>query len=103
MDSWRLPLTRICAERKTSFLLYSNFAYGKRDHDSLSDFKERNGFQRVDLPRYYVPLSPVGNIALKLGLHKKISERIPEGIILKLRDFRKSWYERRPSAAAENV
>jgi hypothetical protein len=94
---------RICAERKTSFLLYSNFAYGKRDHDSLSDFKERNGFQRVDLPRYYVPLSPVGNVALKLGLHKKISERIPEGIILKLRDFRKSWYERRPSAAAENV
>jgi hypothetical protein len=94
---------RICAERKTSFLLYSNFAYGKRTHDSLSDFKERNGFQRVDLPRYYVPLSPFGSVALKLGLHKKVSERIPEGVILKLRDLRKSWHQRRFNAAAENV
>ena len=27
-----------------SHLVYSNFAYGKKERSSLSDFKERNGF-----------------------------------------------------------
>ena len=94
---------RMCAERKTPFLVYSKFAYGKRTGDSLSDFKERNAFQRVDLPRYYVPLSPIGSMALKLGLHKKVSERIPEWMIVKLREFRKSWLSRQMDSAPEST
>jgi hypothetical protein len=94
---------RICAEKKTPFLVYSNFAYGKRSHDSLSDFKERNAFQRVDLPRYYVPISGIGQIALRLGLHKKISEQIPEWMVVKLREFRKSWYSRQMEGASEST
>src|SRR5207245_6382047 len=62
---------RSCAERKISYLVYSNFAYGKKQRDSLSDFKERNGFQRVDLPRYYVPLTRAVWIAFSLGLTLK--------------------------------
>lgn len=85
---------RVCAERQTPFLVYSSFAFGRRTRDSLSDFKERNAFRKVDLPRYYVPLSPVGYLALRLGLHKKLSERIPESAILKLRELRKQWYVR---------
>lgn len=93
---------RVCAERQTPFLVYSNFAYGRRSRDSLSDFKERNAFRRVDLPRYYVPLSPVGHLALRLGLHKKLSERIPESAILRLREFRKQWYVRKMEIGQEN-
>ncbi|HTF68537.1 MAG TPA: hypothetical protein VK638_38255 [Edaphobacter sp.] len=85
---------QICAERNIPFLVYSNFAYGKRNRDSLSDFKERNAFQRVNLPRYYVPLTPVGHMALRLGVHKKISERIPERMVIKLRQVRKICYGR---------
>ena len=51
---------RYCANRGISYLVYSNFAYGKKQRDSLSDFKERNAFQRIDVPRYYVPLTPLG-------------------------------------------
>jgi hypothetical protein len=94
---------RVCAERKTPYLVYSNFAYGKRTSDSLSDFKERNAFQRVDLPRYYVPLSPVGSVALKLGLHKKIAEHIPEWMILRLREIRKSVLGRNMQSAPEST
>jgi len=94
---------RICAERKTPYLIYSNFAYGKRTSDSLSDFKERNGFQRVDIPRYYVPLTLVGATALKLGLHKKISEHIPEGLIVKLREMRKFWLDRRIQSSRQST
>lgn len=94
---------KICAERKIPFLVYSNFAYGKRTRDSLSDFKERNAFQRVNLPRYYVPLTPIGHVALRLGIHKRISEQIPEWMIVKLRHFRKMCYGRMFPTAAEST
>ena len=92
---------KFCSEQKIPFLVYSNFAYGKRKSDSLSDFKERNGFERVDLPRYYVPITPLGWAAYRLGLHKKVAERIPEPLILKLRELRSSWYKREPQSAPE--
>lgn len=85
---------RSCAERGIAYLVYSNFAYGKKQSDSLSDFKERNGFQRIDIPRYYVPLTPMGWAALRLGLHHKPTERVPEFLMAKLRKFRAAWYAR---------
>jgi len=86
---------RSCAERKISYLVYSNFAYGKKQRDSLSDFKERNGFQRIDLPRYYVPLTRAGWIAFQLGLHHKFLDYLPEAVLARLREFRNSWNNRR--------
>ena len=92
---------RVCAERKISYLVYSNFAYGKKEKDSLSDFKERNGFQKMDLPRYYVPLTPVGRLALRLGLHKKLTDHVPEPVLAKLREYRNAWYSRKLQSVSE--
>jgi hypothetical protein len=86
---------RACFERGIQYLVYSNFAYGNKANDSLSDFKERNGFERFDLPRYYVPLSPVGQVALRLGLHRKIHDHLPEAVISTFRKYRTAWYNRR--------
>jgi hypothetical protein len=94
---------RFCATQKIPYLVYSNFAYGKRERDSLSDFKERNAFQRVDLPRYYVPLTAIGVAGFRLGLHKRMSERVPERMIVKLREVRNSWYGRKLQAAPEST
>lgn len=93
---------RSCAKGNIPYLVYSNFAYGKRERDSLSDFKERNGFLRLDLPRYYVPLTPIGAAGFRLGLHKKFSEHVPEPIVAKLRELRNSWYGRKLQPAAES-
>jgi hypothetical protein len=92
---------KFCAQQQIPFLVYSNFAYGKRKSDSLSDFKERNAFERVDLPRYYVPLTPIGWAAYRLGLHKKVADRIPERVIVRLRELRSSWYGRNMQVAQE--
>ena len=92
---------RICAERGVTFLTYSNFAYGKKQSDSLSDFKERNGFERIDVPRYWVPVTMLGHVALRLGLHRRLSERIPERLAVRLREFREAWYRRKLQTAAE--
>ena len=93
---------RSCAERGISHLVYSNFAYGKKERSSLSDFKERNGFQRINLPRYYVPLTSVGWAAFRLGLHHKLIDRLPEPLLAKARDFRYSWYKYRFPASAQD-
>jgi hypothetical protein len=75
--------------------VYSNFAYGKKERSSLSDFKERNGFERINLPRYYVPLTGLGWAAFRLGLQHKFVDRLPGPLLAKARDFRYSWYKRR--------
>src|SRR5262249_3788988 len=85
---------RSCAERGIPYLVYSNFAYGKKQRDTLSDFKEYNGFQRVDLPRYYVPLTLAGRAALRLHLHRRLADRIPESVQARLRQIRALWYSR---------
>src|SRR6266567_3518182 len=79
---------RSAASRGIRHIVYSHFAYGKRERDNLTDFKERNAFGRVDLPRYYVPLTPLGRIALTLGLHHRFVDRLPQNIGEKLRELR---------------
>ena len=86
---------KACAARGIAYLTYSNFSYGKKQSDSLSDFKERNAFQRIEIPRYYVPLTMLGQAALRLGLHHRLSERIPEPLAVRFREFRDAWYKRR--------
>jgi hypothetical protein len=93
---------RSCADRGVTRLVYANFGYGKKLRSSLSDFKERNGFQRVDTPRYYVPLTPWGAVAFRLGLHRRLSEQMPESVAAKLRELRSRWYQHRFNLKAES-
>lgn len=93
---------RSCASRGISYLVYENFTYGKKQRDSLSHFKEVNGFQRVDVPRYYVPLTLIGKAAFRLRLHHKLVDRLPESWASALREFRKNWYARRFQAVTES-
>jgi hypothetical protein len=86
---------RSCAERGISYLVYQNFAYGNKNGDTLSHFKEINGFQRVNLPRYYVPLTQMGRIALCLKLHRRLSDHFPEPLVTKLRELRTTWYNKK--------
>jgi hypothetical protein len=86
---------RSCAERGIPYLVYAKFSYGKKGRDSLADFKHHNGFQRIDLPRYYIPLTRVGRLALHLGLHYGLADHVPWSLVDKARRFRNLWYARR--------
>jgi hypothetical protein len=86
---------RSCSKRNIPYLIYSNFAYGNKQSDGLSGFKEHNGFQRIDVPRYYVPLTWLGRIAYRFGMHHRFAERLPETWITRFREFRSSWYARK--------
>jgi hypothetical protein len=92
---------RACAKLEVPFLIYEHFTYGNKVGDSLSHFKEVNGFERVGVPRYYMPLTSFGRLALRLGLHHRFAERIPESIGAKIRGVRKAWYELRFQTSEE--
>jgi hypothetical protein len=77
-----------CAEKSTPYLVYALWL-----DDSLGDFKRSNGFQKFDLPRYYVPLTNKGKLALKLGLHRGWKEVVPKQLRRPLKKLRKHWYD----------
>src|SRR5579872_225022 len=92
---------RACCERNIRYLVYSNFAYGKKEGSSIADFKERNAFQKFDLPRYYVPLTALGSVAFRLGMHKKLTDHVPESLLSRVRELRNSWNNRKLQQATE--
>ena len=92
---------RACANRGIANLVYSNFAYGKKQRDTLSDFKVSNGFRRVDLPRYYVPLTALGSMAFRLGFHHSLHDHVPATWLAKFRELRTAWYNRKPQSVTQ--
>jgi hypothetical protein len=89
---------RSCAQRAIPYLVYSQYSYGRKPPDGLSGFKERHGFDRIDVPRYWVSLTSLGRLALHLGLHHDLVARVPEPVLAGLRTLRTVWYARRMQA-----
>jgi hypothetical protein len=86
---------RLCAEREVPHLLYERFVYGDKVDSSLTRFKRENGFVRMDVPCYFVPLTAKGRMALSLGLHKSLKDRLPQWVTGPLLQLRDKWYARR--------
>lgn len=86
---------RSCAARRIPYLWYANFSYGKKQHDSLADFKRHNGFEKIDVPRYYIPFTAAGCLALRLGLHHNMIDWIPEPVTALYRRMRSLWYSKK--------
>jgi len=86
---------RSCADRGIPNLWYANLSYGKKHKDSLADFKLQNGFHKVEVPRYYVPLTLTGRMALRLGLHHEIIDQVPEPVAAAYRKIRSFWNAKR--------
>ncbi|MFO1128780.1 MAG: GNAT family N-acetyltransferase [Rhodospirillales bacterium] len=85
----------ICEQRGFPYLVY--FFWGD---DSLSEFKRRCGFEGVKVPRYYVPLSWKGELALRFGAHRGWKALVPPRLKDSLKRVRSSWYERRGGCRA---
>jgi len=90
---------KICERRGLPNLVYGCYAFAGRSEDNLTDFKQKAGFKRVEVPRYWVPLTAWGAMALRLGLHHRFVDRLPEGWSNKLREWRAGWYQWRHRAA----
>jgi hypothetical protein len=76
-----------CATKQIPHLVYALWPRGP-----LREFKRHNAFECVNLPRYYVPLTAKGALALKLGLHRPVVDMLPESVVPVLKDMRSRFY-----------
>ena len=72
-DALIAKAVEICAGRKIAHLHYGIWSLG-----GLGDFKQKHGFRRVDIPRYFIPITLKGKAVLKLGLNRPVRDVLPE-------------------------
>ena len=79
----------ICAERKMKGLVYG--VLGGGGTQGLDEFKTANGFECVEVPRYFVPLTWLGRMSLKSGLHRGLAQQMPEWFLRAAAKVRQQW------------
>ena len=84
----------ICCEKRATHLVYGKYVYGKKESSSVTEFKRRNGFERLSFPRYYVPLTRVGTLAIHCGLHRGLAQLVPEKVTSLFLAMRAAIYRR---------
>jgi hypothetical protein len=77
----------VCEQRKLPYLVYLYWT-----NDSLAEFKRRCGFQETKVPRYFVPITQKGKMALRTGLHRGWKAALPDRIVQPLKKLRRMWY-----------
>lgn len=82
----------LACQKPASHLLYCKYVYHKGHHDALAEFKRRNGFEHIRIPRYYVPLTLKGRIAVAMNLHLGITELLPRKLTVALLKARSFYY-----------
>jgi len=92
----------ICEQKGMSHLMYCNYVYND-PNSSLTEFKRRNGFEQVLVPRYYIPLTLKGRVALKLGIHRGLKNQIPKPLMTRLLKIRSIWYGRKLQVLKETA
>jgi len=80
----------ICADRELKCLVYGVWGSGGSSR-GLVEFKVANGFECVEVPRYFVPLTSLGRLALKVGIHRGLVHRMPASCIWAAAKVRKWW------------
>ena len=81
MNALLAKAVEVCASRGASHFVYGEYVYGTKETSPMTEFKRRNGFQRLNYPRYFVPLTTKGKLLLRLGLHRDLLDLVPEPVV----------------------
>jgi hypothetical protein len=65
-----------CAANGIRFAMYGRMG----NHPTLDRFKQSNGCVKFPLTRYSVALTAQGRMAMKLGLHRDMKDRLPQSM-----------------------
>jgi hypothetical protein len=88
----------VCDKKGVRFFLYTKYVWDENRNSPLTEFKRRNGFEEIRYPRYFVPLTSKGALAVKLGLYKGFRRLIPLPILVSLKSLRSRIYQIRYSS-----
>lgn len=92
----------LCSQNEIEVLIYGQYIYGNKSGSSVTEFKRRNGFHEVLIPRYYVPFTLKGRAAIAAGAHRGLIGLVPEPLINVALEARTLVYRKfspRPSVA----
>lgn len=81
----------LCQLKNIAYLTYGMMDYGNKKHGSLREFKLRNGFTEMLVPRYYVPLSVKGRACMVAKLHRGMIGVLPPQVIRLAVGARARW------------
>jgi hypothetical protein len=81
MNALLAEAVNACLRRGSTYLSYGNYDYQTNSSSSLAEFKRRNGFVKVEFPRYFIPLTTKGKQAFRLGYRNSVRDLVPRGII----------------------
>ncbi|HEY5753631.1 MAG TPA: hypothetical protein VIT21_10815 [Chthoniobacterales bacterium] len=90
MNALLARAVELSEKRGSRYLVYRKFTYGSV-YSALTEFKRRNGFEKMQYPRYYVPLTWKGELGLKLRLHQGLRDSLPPGLIARLTNLRSKY------------
>jgi hypothetical protein len=82
----------LCGARGVAYLIYGGFNYGKKGNSSIREFKTRNGFEEMLVPRFYVPLTTWGGLCVRARLYRGPHEILPHNVIAAFLAARAKWY-----------
>ena len=71
----------LCAARGISYVTYGLFNHGNKGNTPIREFKVRNGFGEILVPRFYVPLTTWGAVCIRTKLHRGLLGILPHGVI----------------------
>lgn len=81
-----------CSRNNIELMTYGYFNYGNKRDTTITQFKVRHGFEEALVPRYWIPLTPWGRLALSLGLHRGLLGILPNSVLTKAVALRAKWY-----------
>ncbi|HXL09706.1 MAG TPA: hypothetical protein VN966_05765 [Candidatus Bathyarchaeia archaeon] len=87
MNAMVAKVVEICADRQIPYLTYTVWRRGEH-----GQFQKHNGFTKIPVPEYYVPITLRGRLALLLRLHEGLQSVLPENVIVWLLRMRTKWY-----------
>ena len=92
----------ICSSKGITYLTYGQYSYGNKRQSPLMEFKRRNGFEQWQCPRYYMPLTFKGRMALAIGVHHGWRRLVPEPVGDVALRIRSAWYRRSSGVTTED-
>jgi hypothetical protein len=86
MDALIAKAVELCNQKGIRHLQYGSWTDG-----GVGAFREKHGFGRLVVPRYFVPLTFLGRLMLILNWHRPLRERLPKSLTRMLIMTRARW------------
>jgi hypothetical protein len=83
----------LCEAKGMLYMTYGLFNYGNKSDSTLRQFKIRNGFEEMLVPRYYAPVTAWGRVCTRLKLYRGLLGILPSRVTRAGVSARAKWYQ----------